>query len=190
MNVNANGLSVFSDRHLKNSSDQQDIYRNDHRDPHQHHHVLTALCKPRLMAIHDTMDLISGKWKVSIISYLQTMGKSRFMELQNNIEGIGAKMLSKELKDLEINELVTRTVLQSRPVKVEYELTDYGRTLEHIIDELCVWGFKHRQRILNRQTECACGEDPTQGCEHHGVKMQRLEDDQVNTAHHQPIETV
>lgn len=126
---------------------------------------LHALCKPRLRAIHDTMDLLSGKWKVAIIGYLHTMGKCRFMQLQRNIEGIGAKMLSKELKDLEINELVTRTVLHTRPVTVEYELTDYGKTLQNIINELCSWGFKHRERILKKQTECSCGEDPEQGCE-------------------------
>lgn len=126
---------------------------------------LHALCKPRLRAIHDTMDLLSGKWKVAIIGYLHTMGKCRFMQLQRNIEGIGAKMLSKELKDLEINELVTRTVLHTRPVTVEYELTDYGKTLQNIINELCSWGFKHRERILKKQTECSCGEDPELGCE-------------------------
>lgn len=126
---------------------------------------LHALCKPRLRAIHDTMDLLSGKWKVAIIGYLHTMGKCRFMQLQRNIEGIGAKMLSKELKDLEINELVTRTVLHTRPVTVEYELTDYGKTLQNIINELCSWGFKHRERILKKQTECSCGEDPEFGCE-------------------------
>jgi len=135
---------------------------------------LHALCKPRLRAIHDTMDLLSGKWKVAIIGYLHTMGKCRFMQLQRNIEGIGAKMLSKELKDLEINELVTRTVLHTRPVTVEYELTDYGKTLQNIINELCSWGFKHRERILKRQTACTCGENPEYGCEahHHGEESE------------------
>lgn len=124
---------------------------------------LHSLCKPRLRAIHDTMDLLSGKWKVSIIGYLHTMGKCRFMQLQRNIEGIGAKMLSKELKDLEINELVTRTVLDTRPVTVEYELTDYGKTLQNIINEMCIWGFRHRERILNKQTACTC-EDAVVPC--------------------------
>jgi len=135
--------------------------------PKDNEKELHALCKPRLRAIHDTMDLLSGKWKVAIIGYLHTMGKCRFMQLQRNIEGIGAKMLSKELKDLEINELVTRTVLHTRPVTVEYELTDYGKTLQNIINELCSWGFKHRERILKRQTECTCGENPEFGCEAH-----------------------
>jgi len=105
---------------------------------------------------------------------LHTMGKCRFMQLQRNIEGIGAKMLSKELKDLEINELVTRTVLHTRPVTVEYELTDYGKTLQNIINELCSWGFKHRERILKRQTACTCGENPEYGCEahHHGEESE------------------
>ena len=142
------------------------------KDPEQEKE-LHALCKPRLRAIHDTMDLLSGKWKVAIIGYLHTMGKCRFMQLQRNIEGIGAKMLSKELKDLEINELVTRTVLHTRPVTVEYELTDYGKTLQNIINELCSWGFKHRERILKRQTECTCGENPELGCEAHHHEQQQ-----------------
>ena len=142
----------------------RDIDRHKRIAESDHEKELHALCKPRLRAIHDTMDLLSGKWKVAIIGYLHTMGKCRFMQLQKNIEGIGAKMLSKELKDLELNELVTRTVFQTRPVTVEYELTDYGKTLQNIINELCSWGFKHRERILNKQSECNC-EDPESGCE-------------------------
>ena len=108
-------------------------------------------CKAKLQAIHDTMDLLSGKWKVTIIGYLNIMGKCRFMELQLNVEGIGAKMLSKELKDLEINELITRTVYDTRPVTVEYELTPYGKTLQKIINEMYAWGFKHRERIIKKK---------------------------------------
>ncbi|MGF7230798.1 winged helix-turn-helix transcriptional regulator [Arachidicoccus sp.] len=108
-------------------------------------------CKTKLQAIHDTMDLLSGKWKVTIIGYLNIMGKCRFMELQRNVEGIGAKMLSKELKDLEINELITRTVYDTRPVTVEYELTPYGKTLQNIINEMYAWGIKHRARIIKRK---------------------------------------
>lgn len=141
--------SILPLRDQVNSKQEFDYSTTEERELH-------ALCKPRLRAIHDTMDLLSGKWKVSIIGYLHTMGKCRFMQLQRNIEGIGAKMLSKELKDLEINELVTRTVLHTRPVTVEYELTDYGKTLQNIINELCSWGFKHRERILKKQNECTC----------------------------------
>jgi DNA-binding HxlR family transcriptional regulator len=60
-------------------------------------------------------------------------------------------MLSKELRELEINELVLRTVKNTIPVTVEYELTDYGCTLEKVIDALRDWGINHRKRILKRK---------------------------------------
>lgn len=107
-------------------------------------------CKVYLGAVQDTLDVLKGKWKISIISCL-SFGTRRFLELQREIDGIGAKMLSKELQDLEINGIVLRTVLDTKPVTVEYKLTDYGRTLQDIIDEMVKWGKKHREKI---QREC------------------------------------
>lgn len=107
-------------------------------------------CKGHLLAIHDTLDLLSGKWKISIISSLSFNEKRRFGELQRDVQGIGAKMLSKELHELEINGLVTRTVKDTKPVTVEYELTPYGRTLEEIILALSKWGHHHRARITGK----------------------------------------
>lgn len=105
-------------------------------------------CVSHLRSIHDTLDILSGKWKISIIGSL-SFGKKRFMELQREVEGIGSKMLSKELRDLEINELVQRTVYDTKPVTVEYELTDYGKTLQSIITEMSKWGAQHRKRIMH-----------------------------------------
>ena len=59
-------------------------------------------------------------------------------------------MLSKELKELEVNELVLRTVRNTTPVTVEYELTEYGKTLDNVIEELRDWGTKHRKRIIKK----------------------------------------
>lgn len=105
-------------------------------------------CTGHLRAIHDTLDMLNGKWKIAIIGSL-SFGKKRFMELQREVEGIGSKMLSKELRDLEINELVKRTVYDTKPVTVEYELTDYGKTLQSIINEMHKWGTQHRKRIMH-----------------------------------------
>jgi DNA-binding HxlR family transcriptional regulator len=105
-------------------------------------------CKGHLLAVHDTLDLLSGKWKIAIISSLSFNKKRRFGELQRDVSGIGAKMLSKELRDLEINGLVKRTVFDTKPVTVEYELTEYGSTLEEIILAMSKWGHQHRQRII------------------------------------------
>lgn len=106
-------------------------------------------CKSHLRAIQDTLDLISGKWKISIIVSL-SFGKKRFMELQREVEGIGSKMLSKELRDLELNDLVKRSVYDTKPVTVEYEITPYGKTLDNIIKEMVRWGHEHRNHIKNR----------------------------------------
>lgn len=97
-------------------------------------------CQRQLMAINDALDILRGKWKIQIIGTLR-FGKRRFKELQRENAGITARMLSKELRDLEVNQLVRRTVHNTIPVTVEYELTEYGRTLDHVIDELRAWGM-------------------------------------------------
>lgn len=102
----------------------------------------------RVLAIRDAMDVLSGKWKILLIGVLLFKGKMRFMELLRHLDGIGAKMLSKELQDLEANQLVTRTVLQTKPITVEYEVTPYGRTLEQVVLEILSWGVSHRERIM------------------------------------------
>lgn len=103
-----------------------------------------------MMALRDAIDILNGKWKISIICSLNAE-KKRFKELQRHVEGITGKMLSKELKDLELNDLVTRRVLDTKPVSVEYELTEYGRSLEDVILELVEWGRNHRKRIMNEK---------------------------------------
>jgi DNA-binding HxlR family transcriptional regulator len=93
------------------------------------------------------MEIISGKWKSVILLGLGFNGVMRFGELQRMHEGIPAKTLSKELKDLEQNGLVKRTVLDTMPVTVQYEITPYGRTLERILLDLRAWGTDHREYI-------------------------------------------
>ena len=106
-------------------------------------------CSKRLLPVKDALDILSGKWKLPIIISL-SFGKKRFKQMQREIPGITPKMLSKELKDLEINELVERKVYDTSPVMVEYELSNYGRTLKPLINELHNWGAKHRKRILKQ----------------------------------------
>jgi len=107
-------------------------------------------CGPKHLAIKDTMELLSGKWKIQIIGALMRNGTMRFMDLLREVDGIAAKMLSKELQELEINELVKRTVCDTKPITVEYEMTTYGRTLEKVIAELAHWGEQHRKRIFKK----------------------------------------
>jgi len=103
-------------------------------------------CNVHHRAIQDTMDILSGKWKLRIVGSL-SLNKKRFMELKAHIDGIAAKMLSKELQDLEINGLVKRTVIKTKPITVEYELTAYGHSLKPIIDQMVIWGIQHRKRL-------------------------------------------
>ena len=109
-----------------------------------------AACAGRMLAIRDTLELLSGKWKIQIIGTLIFENSMKFMELKRNIPGIGAKMLSKELQELEINQLITRTVCDTKPITVEYKITPYGLTLEPIIAELAVWGSNHRKHLFSK----------------------------------------
>ncbi|MBS1773233.1 MAG: helix-turn-helix transcriptional regulator [Bacteroidetes bacterium] len=107
-------------------------------------------CGRHIMAVRDALDILNGKWKLPIIISL-IYGDKRFKEMERDIEGITAKMLSKELKDLEVNQLVKRTVYDTMPVTVEYSLTDYGKTLKKVIGELHNWGTNHRKRIIGKR---------------------------------------
>ncbi len=107
-------------------------------------------CTKHLLPVRDALDILNGKWKIPIIIAL-TFEKKRFKEMQREIDGITARMLSKELKELEMNELVTRTVYDTSPVTVEYALTPYGKSLQSVIDSLRDWGVKHRKRIINHK---------------------------------------
>jgi DNA-binding HxlR family transcriptional regulator len=113
-------------------------------------------CLQKFKAINDVKDILSGKWKVMIIGSLAVFGERRYMELQRIIEGIGTKMLSKELQELEINGLVNRTVMDTKPVTVKYELTAYGHTLKPIIDEMASWGRQHRHKIIKEIAAKKC----------------------------------
>jgi DNA-binding HxlR family transcriptional regulator len=108
--------------------------------------------KADIMAIHDAMDILSGKWKISILSSMCYYSTRRFSDLLNDLEGISNKQLSKELKELEMNKLVKRTVLDTQPVTVHYNLTEYGWTLQDLIHDLAAWGTKHRRVIMDDQS--------------------------------------
>ena len=114
--------------------------------------VLDATCikDDELIAAMDTVAILSGKWKIQLITTLNCGGALQFMEIQRILDGIGAKMLSRELQDLETNLLVKRTVMETRPVTVKYELTPHGRTLERLINELRLWGRAHRKVVIGK----------------------------------------
>jgi DNA-binding HxlR family transcriptional regulator len=106
-------------------------------------------CTRAILPIRDALDILSGKWKIPIIVAL-SFGNKRFSQMAKEIPGITDRMLSKELRDLEINQLVQRTVYDSVPVVVEYAMTPYGRSLEKLIVELQNWGERHRKKITGK----------------------------------------
>lgn len=106
-----------------------------------------AECTKAILPVRDALDILSGKWKLPIIISL-SFGNKRFGQMAKEIPGITDKMLSKELRELEVNGLVRRTVYDSFPVVVEYAMTAYGKTLDPLIDELQKWGLKHRKRVI------------------------------------------
>jgi DNA-binding HxlR family transcriptional regulator len=101
-----------------------------------------------VLAVNDTLNVISGKWKLPIMGAL-LYGKKRFKELERDIPKITPRMLSKELKDLEANGIVKRTVYDSIPVSVEYELTKSGDSFHEVLDVMVEWGLKHRRNLIN-----------------------------------------
>ncbi len=102
-----------------------------------------------ILAARDVMELLAGKWKIQIIATLSFDGKKRFMDLLRHVDGIGSKMLSKELQNLESHQLITRTVCNTKPITVMYEITEYGQSLNSLIIEMINWGIEHRKRIMS-----------------------------------------
>ena len=94
-----------------------------------------------------TLSLISGKYKMVILYCLMEYEVVRFNELKRYLKRISDKTLSTNLKELETDRLIIRTEYPQIPPKVEYSLSDRGRSLMEVLDQLCVWGEK-KQRII------------------------------------------
>lgn len=107
------------------------------------------VCQQELNAIRDSLEVLGGKWKLRIMRHLNNhiSENNTFKKIQRNVEGISAKMLSKELQDLERNFLVVRTVMNTRPVTVSYTITDYGKSVFPVTESLIDWGLNHRNKI-------------------------------------------
>lgn len=106
-------------------------------------------CIGHMLPVQDALQVLSGKWKLPILISL-SFGNKRFGEIAKDIPKITDRMLSKELRELELNLLIERTVYDTVPVTVEYSKTEYGKSLNPVIDELHKWGSKHRKKIMNK----------------------------------------
>lgn len=112
-------------------------------------HKEDELCENVHLAIQDTLYVVNGKWKLVILSILVNNGTRRFGELARE-SGISPRILSKELQELEMNQLVDRKVCNTKPVTVEYSSTPYAGTLKEVIDAMIRWGENHRKKITGK----------------------------------------
>lgn len=92
-----------------------------------------------------TLSILEGKWKLPIINILLKNDTMRFKEIERGVEGITARMLTKELKEMEEKKIVKRKAYATVPPTVEYSLTDCGKTLNQIISQMHKWGGIYKE---------------------------------------------
>lgn len=112
-------------------------------------HITSEECTQSLRAVRDALDVLHGMWKLQILISLSE-GPKRFRQIAKEVAGISDKMLSKELKELEQNQLVKRTVHDTFPPTVEYSRTEHAKSLGNVLHELRSWGMLHRKKIIGK----------------------------------------
>ena len=102
-----------------------------------------------------TLSLISGKWKIVLIWHLAHEGPLRFGQMMRLFENISQRILTKQLREMELDGLITRKVIEGSVPKVEYSLTELGMTLVPIVDSMWLWGKEHMAHYAEkvRQSE-------------------------------------
>ncbi|MFJ7744486.1 winged helix-turn-helix transcriptional regulator [Peribacillus sp. NPDC097295] len=98
------------------------------------------------ISVEATLEVLGGKWKCVILCHL-THGKKRTNELKRLMPNITQKMLTQQLRELEKDGVINRIVYNQMPPKVEYELSEYGQSLESILQALCTWGENHITKV-------------------------------------------
>jgi DNA-binding HxlR family transcriptional regulator len=101
-------------------------------------------------AVDVTLSVIGGKWKLLIYSHLWS-GVTRFGQLKRAIPRITQTMLTQQLRELERDGIVTRTIYPEIPPRVEYALTDFGRTLEPVVTRMHAWGMTYVTRVMDQK---------------------------------------
>lgn len=93
--------------------------------------------------IEVTLKVIGGKWKPLILHYLQYEGPRRYMDILRFVENAPKKALTAQLRELEEDGILSRTVIPTVPVQVEYAIAPLGETLYPVLDAMCDWGYRH-----------------------------------------------
>ena len=102
-------------------------------------------------AVEVTIEAIGGKWKGIILYHLES--SQRFNSLHRLLPNITQRMLTKQLRELERDGIVQRTVYAEVPPRVEYNLTDFGKTLQPVLKKLERWGTRYVQQLAKIRTE-------------------------------------
>jgi DNA-binding HxlR family transcriptional regulator len=97
------------------------------------------------------LELIGGRWKTLILFNLQKK-PMRFSELRRSLPGVTEKMLTQQLRELEADNLLTRTVYAEVPPRVEYSLTDLGKSLWPVMNNIAQWGISVMPTVLTKVT--------------------------------------
>ncbi|KHD86244.1 winged helix-turn-helix transcriptional regulator [Heyndrickxia ginsengihumi] len=111
--------------------------------------------EPTLCRVEDALSILVGKWKPIILLYLLKNGTQRFSELKRSIPGVTQKVLTKQLRELEEEDIIERVVHPQVPPKVEYSITEYGMSLQPILEAMHEWGTKHtlhKQQKMNKES--------------------------------------
>ena len=98
------------------------------------------------------MQIIGGKWKPKVLFHLSEHGTVRFGVMRRGIFGISEKMLIQSLKELEKNGLIQRRVYRQVPPKVEYSLTDLGKTFIPVLDRMFEWGKSYASYLVSKDS--------------------------------------
>ncbi|WP_338082726.1 helix-turn-helix domain-containing protein [Exiguobacterium algae] len=100
--------------------------------------------------VDTALDLITGKWKHSILLLLINGESLRFSELKRALPKISQKILTAQLRDLEEQEVIVRTVYPEVPPRVDYQLSEYGKTLIPVLEAMNEWGIRHAEKMRTR----------------------------------------
>ncbi|MEM9284079.1 MAG: helix-turn-helix domain-containing protein [Verrucomicrobiota bacterium] len=112
--------------------------------------------------VERVLGIISGKWKPSVIYHLSEGKVLRFAELRKLIPEVTQRMLTQQLREMERDGLIQRTDHQEKPLRVDYRLTELGRTLGPLFEILETWGESHMENVLHsRMTWDGSDENPT-----------------------------
>jgi DNA-binding HxlR family transcriptional regulator len=93
-----------------------------------------------------TLSMVGGKWKLLILSHLHQFERKGFSEIRNNLPGVSEKMLIQQLKELQRDQLIDKTVLSAKPYRVEYFLTEFGKTLSPLYEFMSTWGISYLKK--------------------------------------------